>query len=78
MFMKYEHIIEERNYKYGPNEEFKTKEELKRFLRLKRGEIITKLSLEGYFKAVEVVEEEKKDSIRLGFIISYPTNLFED
>jgi hypothetical protein len=58
-------------------EEFKTKI-AKNGEEIKQDEIIVQ-NIETMVSApVEVVEEEKKGSIRLGFIISYPTNLFED
>ena len=76
--MKYEHVVEERDYKYGPGEKCKTKEELKDYLRLERGKMLTQISLAGFVKAVKITEEEHDDSINLKVVISYPVDLLPD
>ena len=78
MFMKYKHIVEERSYKYGPQEKYKTKEELEKYLESVRRDIVTRIVLDGYRKAVDVIQEDKtQDSITLKFLISYPVDLFQ-
>ncbi len=78
--MKYEHATEQsREYKYGPGEEFTTKELAMEQVRKLRTKILTELSLQGFYKAVEKISEvEKENSIKLEIKFKYPLKIFED
>ena len=75
--MEYEHIVEERDYEYGPGKELADLETAKTYVSKVRNEIYTKLILAGYGKAVEVISEESEGCLKLKFVIKYPVQIFD-
>lgn len=76
--MEYKHIRETKVYKYGPEEEFANFEDAQRHVRSIKNKIYTELSLQGFYKSVEKIEEIQGDNlITLSISIKYPVNFFE-
>ena len=76
--MKYKHVVEEKEFKFGPKENLKSLKQAREEVRRVRCQVLTRLSLAGYSSAIEYTqEEETKDSIKLIISILYPVKLFE-
>ena len=76
--MEYKHIVEEREFKFGPGEKLKNIEEAREKVRNVRQKIITELSLARFYEALQdVKEDEEQNLIRLKFIIKVPIKLFD-
>ena len=74
--MKYKYIKEERDYKYGPGNAFANWEEANAHVRRVRNEVLTKLSLEGFYKAIQSIKQEEGENfIKLKIVIKYPVEM---
>ena len=75
--MKYKHIIEQREYKYGPNEELKDLDAAKEYVYKVKNKVLTEFALNGYYNAInEFSQKETENSIVLTIDIKYPSQVF--
>ena len=77
--MQYRHVVVSRKFKFGPGEEFPNLEAAKEKVAKVRNNALSKISLAGFYKAVEEITEEKtENSITLKFLLKCPEGFLED